>query len=152
MATHVHEQRGLVERGPLLLVEPGELAEAQGDAALPEHVLHRLAETEVDAERQRAEELGHPSTSSRSRWSTATPTYFITFLQAVPGADAAAQLEALTNDYDPLLVRERDVHWLMHGLSSDSPLKSRQWMVVGEFSTSRNTTMLHKLTAKIDAR
>lgn len=78
-------------------------------------------------------------------------TYFITFLQAPPKAAAVKELEALSNDFDTLLVQGRDVHWLMHGLSSDSPLKSRQWKVVGEFSTSRNTTMLRRLMAKIDA-
>ena len=37
------------------------LGDAKRDPALAQHVLHRLAETEVDAERQRGEELGQPN-------------------------------------------------------------------------------------------
>ena len=51
-------------------------------------------------------------------------------------------------------MRGRDVHWRMHGKSTDSPLTARQWDgIVGDRrSTSRNTTMLRKLVDKIDAR
>jgi uncharacterized protein (DUF1697 family) len=79
-------------------------------------------------------------------------TYFITFLQAVPTAAAAKRLEACSNEFDTLVVDGRDVHWLMHGLSSATTVNQKKWKVVGERSTSRNTTMLHKLLAKIDDR
>jgi hypothetical protein len=51
-------------------------------------------------------------------------------------------------------VRGRDVHWLMHGRSTDTHITSRRWeSVIGRHtSTSRNTTILEKLLAKIDAR
>lgn len=49
-------------------------------------------------------------------------------------------------------VKGRDVHWLMHGLSSATTVDKKKWRVIGEHSTSRNTTMLRKLLAKIDAR
>ncbi len=40
----------------------------------------------------------------------------------------------------------------MHGLSSATTVDKKKWRVIGEHSTSRNTTMLRKLLAKIDAR
>lgn len=79
-------------------------------------------------------------------------TYFVTFLKAAPSAAAKKELEGHSNDYDTLLVQGRDVHWLMHGLSSATTVDKKKWKVVGEHSTSRNTTMLRKLIAKIDAR
>jgi uncharacterized protein (DUF1697 family) len=80
-------------------------------------------------------------------------TYFVTFLKTTPNAARKRALEALTNDFDTLRVRGRDVHWLMHGRSTDSKLKTRDWeAVVGRHqSTSRNMTMLRKLAAKLDA-
>jgi hypothetical protein len=55
---------------------------------------------------------------------------------------------------DTLVVDGRDVHWLMHGTSTESTLVKRQWeRILGpESSTSRNTTMLTRLLAKIDER
>ena len=81
-------------------------------------------------------------------------TYFLTFLQATPTAKQRAALEALSNDYDTLVVKGRDVHWRMHGLSSATTIPTRAWeQVIGRHtSTSRNTTMLRKLVAKVDAR
>ena len=81
-------------------------------------------------------------------------TYFLTFLKDTPTAHQKKQLEALSNDFDTLVVRGRDVHWRMHGKSTDSPLTAKQWAaIVGDRrSTSRNTTMLRKLVDKIDAR
>lgn len=79
-------------------------------------------------------------------------TYFITFLQSAPSAAAARELEACSNEFDTLLVEGRDVHWHMRGLSSATTVSNRKWKTVGELSTSRNTTMLRKLVAKIDDR
>jgi hypothetical protein len=48
-------------------------------------------------------------------------------------------------------VHGREVHWRMHGKSTDTQLKSAVWKQLGEHaSTSRNVTMLTKLMAKID--
>ena len=46
------------------------------------------------------------------------------------------------------------MHWLMHGKSTDSKLKTKDWEgIIGRHqSTSRNMTMLRKLVAKVDAR
>jgi uncharacterized protein (DUF1697 family) len=78
-------------------------------------------------------------------------TYFVTFLLAPPTAAQAEQLEALSNDFDTLEVHGREVHWLMHGKSSDSTLVKANWeKILGpNSSTSRNTTMLRKLVDKL---
>ena len=57
VAADVDEQRRVVDDRALLLVEPEALREAQRDQALPQHVLHRLAEAEVDTERERGQQL-----------------------------------------------------------------------------------------------
>ena len=81
-------------------------------------------------------------------------TYFVTFLKdRLPTAKATA-LEALSNDFDTLVVDGRDVHWQMHGTSIDTKLKTKDWAdVVGHHrSTSRNMNMLRRLMGKLDAR
>ena len=80
-------------------------------------------------------------------------TYFVTFLLSALDAGTTAALEGLSNDFDTLVVRGRDVHWRMHGKSTDSQLKKKDWRIVGEnASTSRNITMLRKLLAKAGDR
>jgi len=78
-------------------------------------------------------------------------TYFVTFLKDTPTASTARALEALSNDFDTLVVAGHDVHWLMRGKSTDTKLPKRAWeAVVGvNRSTSRNTNMLGKLVAKL---
>ena len=80
-------------------------------------------------------------------------THFVTFLKSSPGAAGSRDLESMSNDFDTLVVRGRDVHWRMHGRSSDSPLVKRDWeRILGpNSSTSRNVTMLGRLIAKVDA-
>ncbi len=80
-------------------------------------------------------------------------TYFVTFLKKAPSAGDAKRLEALSNDFDSLVVDHADVHWRMRGRSTDSHLVRRDWeKVLGPLSsTSRNVTMLTKLVAKLDA-
>ena len=60
MAADVDQQRRVVNVCALLLVEVEPLGEAQRDQALPQDVLHRLAEAEVDPQRQSCHELGEP--------------------------------------------------------------------------------------------
>ena len=61
VAADVDEQRGVVDDRALLLVEPDALGQPQRDQALPQHVLHRLPEAEVDAERERGHQLRQPN-------------------------------------------------------------------------------------------
>jgi uncharacterized protein (DUF1697 family) len=77
-------------------------------------------------------------------------TYFITFLKTPPSAATTKALEAASNDFDTLVVHGRDVHWRMRGKSTDTTLKKPTWNLVGvNGSTSRNVTMLRKLSAKL---
>jgi len=80
-------------------------------------------------------------------------TYFVTFLKSGLSPAKRRALEALTNDFDTLVVKGRDVHWRMRGKSTDSKLKTKDWeAIVGRHrSTSRNMTMLRKLVDKIDS-
>ena len=78
-------------------------------------------------------------------------TYFVTFLKDPPSAAVARSLAEASNDFDTLVVDGREVHWRMHGKSTDTKLKPAVWKQLGEHaSTSRNVTMLTKLVAKID--
>jgi uncharacterized protein (DUF1697 family) len=81
-------------------------------------------------------------------------TYFVTFLADVPTPSQRTDLAALSNDVDTLVVDGRDVHWLMHGKSTDSTLVKRDWeQILGKnSSTSRNMAMLRKLVDKIEAQ
>jgi uncharacterized protein (DUF1697 family) len=79
-------------------------------------------------------------------------TYFLTFLKSAPTSAQRRSLERLTNKFDTLVVEGRDVHWRMHGKSTDTKLKTKDWEgIIGRHrSTSRNMTMLRKLVAKVD--
>ena len=81
-------------------------------------------------------------------------TYFLTFLKSAPTSAQQRALEKLTNEFDTLVVNGRDVHWRMHGRSTDTKLKTKDWEgIIGRHqSTSRNMTMLRKLDAKVNAR
>jgi uncharacterized protein (DUF1697 family) len=78
-------------------------------------------------------------------------TYFVTFLKARPRAATATALEALSSNFDTIVVQGREVHWRMHGRSTDTKITKRKWAaLVGELgSTSRNMTMLRKLADKL---
>ena len=77
-------------------------------------------------------------------------TYFVTFLKAPPAAATARTLRSLSNDFDTLVVRGRDVHWRMHGKSTDSKLTKKDWEIVGKnCSTSRNINMLRKFAVRL---
>jgi len=60
MAADVDEQRRVVDGRALVLVQAGPLRDPQRDQALAQHVFHGLAEPEVDAERQRGDQLRQP--------------------------------------------------------------------------------------------
>ena len=81
-------------------------------------------------------------------------TYFLTFLKSAPTPAQRRALERLTNAFDTLVVDGRDVHWRMHGKSTDTRLKTKDWEgIIGRLqSTSRNMTMLRKLVEKVDAQ
>lgn len=78
-------------------------------------------------------------------------THFVTFLKDVPSVTDQRALAQMSNDFDTLFVEGRDVHWLMHGKSTDTKLKTKDWeKVVGRHrSTSRNMNMLRKLVDRL---
>jgi len=78
-------------------------------------------------------------------------TYFVTFLKSAPAVTDRRALAQMSNDFDTLVVEGRDVHWRMHGKSTDTKLKTKDWdNIVGRHrSTSRNMNMLHKLADRL---
>ena len=60
VASDVDEQGRVVDDRALVLAEPDALGEPERDQALPQDVLHRLPETEIDAERERRDQLCQP--------------------------------------------------------------------------------------------
>src|SRR5690242_21089157 len=66
MAAHVDEQRGVVDGSTRVVVQAGVVGQAQRDQALAQHVLHRLAEAEVDPQRERGDQLDRKSTRLNS--------------------------------------------------------------------------------------
>jgi uncharacterized protein (DUF1697 family) len=62
-----------------------------------------------------------------------------------------AAVEALSNDRDEVVVRGRDVHWLIRSKSTETTLGPRAWKdaLPKNPTTARNTTMLMKLAEKL---
>ena len=60
-------------------------------------------------------------------------------------------VEGLSNDHDEVVVRGRDVHWLIRSKSTETTLGSRQWSqaLPDNPTTARNTTMLERLAEKL---
>src|ERR1700722_1155252 len=59
-------------------------------------------------------------------------------------------VEALSNEHDEVVVRGRDVHWLIRSKSTETTLGPKSWTeaLPGNPTTARNTTMLAKLVEK----
>jgi uncharacterized protein (DUF1697 family) len=60
-------------------------------------------------------------------------------------------VEALSNDHDEVVVRGRDVHWLIRSRSPETTLGPGQWKqaLPDNPTTARNTTMLRRLVEKL---
>ena len=60
-------------------------------------------------------------------------------------------VEALSNDHDEVVVRGRDVHWLIRSRSPETTLGPRRWSqaLPDNPTTARNTTMLERLAKKL---
>jgi uncharacterized protein (DUF1697 family) len=60
-------------------------------------------------------------------------------------------VQALSNDHDEVVVRGRDVHWLIRSRSPETTLGPRQWSqaLPDNPTTARNTTMLERLAKKL---
>lgn len=60
-------------------------------------------------------------------------------------------VEAMSNERDAVVVRGRDVHWLIRAKSMDTSLGPRQWRqaLPGNTTTARNVTMIERLAARL---
>lgn len=60
-------------------------------------------------------------------------------------------VEAMSNDRDEVLVRGRDVHWLIRAKSTETTLGPKQWLdaLPGNPTTARNMMMLTKLAERL---
>lgn len=78
-------------------------------------------------------------------------TYFVMFLKRASTPEQIQALEAASNDFDTLRVLGDDIHWRMHGKSTDTTLSAKVWNGFGPHAmTSRNVTMLRKLAALVE--
>lgn len=78
-------------------------------------------------------------------------THFALFpLYRLTAAETNA-VEALSNEHDEVVVRGRDVHWLIRSRSPETTLGPRQWKqaLPNNPTTARNTTMLRRLVEKL---
>ena len=66
-------------------------------------------------------------------------------------AKERAAVEAMSNDQDEVVVRGRDVHWLIRAKSIYTTLGSKQWRqaLPDNPTTARNVTMIERLAAKL---
>jgi hypothetical protein len=58
MTAHPRQQRDVVHDGALRVLQRQPLSEAEREQALAQHVLHRLPEPQIHAQRQRRDQLG----------------------------------------------------------------------------------------------
>ena len=60
-------------------------------------------------------------------------------------------VQALSNDRDEVVVRGRDVHWLIRAKSTETSLGPRRWLeaLPDNPTTARNMTLLNRLAAKL---
>ena len=82
------------------------------EKALEDRVRLRVHDLRPDCGRAREDPGGN---AVRRR---AGDTHFVTFLKKAPSVSAAKAIEALSTDFDTLVVQGADVHWLMHGRRS----------------------------------
>ncbi|HEX2807348.1 MAG TPA: hypothetical protein VHN80_14380, partial [Kineosporiaceae bacterium] len=60
-------------------------------------------------------------------------------------------VEGLSNDHDEVLVRGRDVHWLIRSKSTETTLGPKRWKqaLPDNPTTARNMTLLTRLVKKL---
>ena len=75
MTADVDQQRAVVGGRPRVIPGAGELTQARRDAALAQDVFHRLAEPQVDPQRQCGEQLRQPGTRIASVTHADQPTH-----------------------------------------------------------------------------
>ena len=60
-------------------------------------------------------------------------------------------VEAMSNEHDEVVLRGRDVHWLIRSKSTETSLGPKQWKqaLPDNPTTARNVTMIERLAAKL---
>jgi uncharacterized protein (DUF1697 family) len=105
---------------------------------------------EVTTFLRRANEVRHAASEKPFGKVPAGKTHMVAFLRRRPTAAERKAIEAKSGSSDTLVVHGREVHWLIQGRMMDSKLKPKDWDVLDQPTTTRNTTMLAKLAAKLD--
>jgi hypothetical protein len=67
MATHPGQQGGVVHDLTVGLIQAQDLGQPHADQALTQHMLHRLAHTQVSCQRQNAQQFGQTDTRASRR-------------------------------------------------------------------------------------
>ena len=78
-------------------------------------------------------------------------THFVLFPLTRMTAKEKKAVKAMANDKDELLIRGRDVHWLIHAKSTETSLGPKEWRdaMPDNTTTARNMTMLTKLAERL---
>ena len=78
-------------------------------------------------------------------------THFVLLPLTRLTAREARAVEAMSNDHDEVVVRGRDVHWLIRAKSTETTLGPKRWLdaLPANPTTARNMTMLTKLAERL---
>ena len=78
-------------------------------------------------------------------------THFVLFPLTRMTRTETKAVQAMSNDHDELLIRGRDVHWLIHSKSTETTLGPKEWRTAlpGNPTTARNMTMLTRLADRL---
>ena len=81
----------------------------------------------------------------------ATHTHFVLFPLTRMTAKEKQAVRAMSNSHDELIIRGRDVHWLIRSRSPETTLGPKQWRdaLPGNPTTARNMTMLTRLVERL---
>jgi uncharacterized protein (DUF1697 family) len=81
---------------------------------------------------------------------SAPDTHFVAFLRKTPTKAATRTVTALSNERDRFEVHGKELHWLIHGSFMESSVKAATLAkALDQQSTTRNTTSLRKLAARL---
>ncbi len=142
------------ERVSTYIASGNVLFDAAGRAADLERTIEEKLEEalgfEVTTLLRRASEVRHAASEKPFGKVPAGKTHMVAFLRRKPTAAERKAIEDRSTPSDRLVVDGREVHWLIDGRMMDSELKPKDWDVLGQPTTTRNTTMLAKLAAKLD--
>ncbi len=137
-----------VNSGNLIFTAEGDVAKLEGEvrAALESTFGFELTTFVRTAEQVRA--LGTDKPFGRV---ADGHTHFVLLPLTPLTAPERKAVEAMSNERDTVVVRGRDVHWLIRARSIETSLGPRQWAkaLPGNATTARNVTMVERLAVKL---